>query len=157
LHSSSSLPQSTQEILHSSRLIDTNLNTSIDDVNCEVCKKKTLQKVSWSLKNDILGESSKNDFLLLEILRGEERSKHLTTDIIFDPAKVIIEDNIYQVIATAHHSGGISSGHWITKIKLRDNSWWLLDTLKSSPQKTISPGLQIDKGSLVLLLLMKFK
>jgi hypothetical protein len=125
-------------------------------VNCNICKRKTLQSIRWSLKNDIIEEDSpKNDFLLLEILRGEERSKLLTADVLFDPAKIKIEDTNYQVIATAHHSGGISAGHWITKIKLKDNSWWLLDSLKTFAQRTISPGLQADKGSLVFLLLMK--
>jgi len=85
-------------------------------VNCDVCKKKTIQTVHWSLKNDIIEENSpKNDFLLLEILRGEERSKLLTADVLFDPSKVKIEDTIYQIIATAHHTGGILTGHWITK------------------------------------------
>ena len=113
-------------------LTDANLNTSTDDVHSA-------------------------NIILLEILRGEERSKLFTADVSFDPSKVKIRKTVYQVIATAHHSGGISSGHWITKIKLKDNSWWLLDSLNTFAQKTISPGLQLDKGSLVFLLLMKIK
>ncbi len=126
------------------KLIEANLNTSTDDVHCGICKKRTRQNLSWFFSPDIL---------LLEILRGEERSKLFTADVSFDPSKVKIRKSVYQVIATAHHSGGISSGHWITKIKLKDNSWWLLDSLKTFAQKTISPRLQPDKGSLVSTLM----
>jgi hypothetical protein len=77
-------------------------------------------------------------------LRGEERST-LDSDVLFDPSKVKIEDTIYKIIGTAHHTGGILTGHWITKIKLKDTSWWLLDSLKTFAQRTISSGLQADK------------
>ena len=104
----------------------------------------------------LLKKTPNNGFLLLEILRGE-KSKLFTADVLFDPSKVKIEDAIYQIIATAQHNGESQPVIGSQKNKLKDNSWWLLDSLKTFAQRTISPGLQADKGSLVFLLLMKSK
>ena len=67
---------------------------------------------------------------------------HVKADILFNHALIDIRKVSYQVIATAHHTGEISSGHWTTKIKLQDQTWWLLDSLKTSALKGNPPGLR---------------
>ena len=107
-----------------------------------MCKIKTQQSVSWKLGND---------FILIELLRGEERAKKTHAKITYDPNGIIIQDQLYHLIASAHHTGSISSGHWITKIKAQKNLWFSLDGLKSVPIITK----QYDDGSLTFLLVMK--
>lgn len=128
-------------------IIEANLSTSISDVNCTICKQKTPQTVEWHLDND---------YLLLELLRGEERLINNThSSVTFNPAHIEFRKNRYHVIATSHHSGGIASGHWVTKIKMQDNTWWLLDSLNSSAEKTTSKNL--FNNDLIFILLMKIK
>ena len=102
------------------------------DVLCPICKKKTPQTVEWYLDND---------YLLLELLRGEERLKNIQSIVTFNPAHIEFRKSRYHVIATSHHSGGIASGHWVSKIKLQDNSWWLLDSLNPTAEKITTKDL----------------
>jgi len=57
----------------------------------------------------------------------------------------------YQVIATAHHAGGVSQGHWKSKLKIK-NDWIYMDSAITS---TSPPGDRRDDGSLSLLVLKR--
>ena len=126
-------------------LLTRNLKADIDDVYCPFCKIKTSQSLSWQLEND---------FVLLELLRGEERSKKIRGKVLFDPTGILIQGQRYQIIASSHHNGSISAGHWFTKVKTQKNVWWMLDGLNSEPALTNTPG-NFDDGSLTFLVLMK--
>ena|SRR5690242_18636952 len=58
---------------------------------------------------------------------------------------------IYDVIATCNHNGSLTTGHWFTKLRIKNDSWYRLDDLQSANTICGAPG--IYDATTVLLLL----
>ena len=125
-------------------LIDNNFDVKLEEVNCTVCRKKT---------NQVRKSTINGDFLIVELMRENRGLKVNRASIYFDANKILFprSSSTYQVIATAHHSGVISSGPW--KVKLKTSSGWIF--MDSGIVSTNPPGSQHDDGSLSLLILKK--
>ncbi len=61
-------------------------------------------------------------------------------------------DRRYNVIATCNHTGSIRSGHWLTKLRMKDDRWFALDDLQSAHSVVDAPG--VNDTSTVLLVLL---
>jgi len=137
-------PQTLRYSFSLKELIDYNFDVKLEAVNCTVCRKKTKQ-----VRRSTINE----DFLIVELMRGNQGLKVNRASINFDANKILFprSSSTYQVIATAHHSGVVSSGHW--KVKLQTSSGWIC--MDSKIASTTPPGSRHDDGSLSLLILKK--
>jgi hypothetical protein len=100
-------------------LIDYNFDVKLEDVNCIVCRTKTKQVRQSTVSEELV---------IIEIMRGTDGLRVNRASIIFDHKEINFprSTSSYQVIATAHHAGGVSQGHWKAKLKTR-SGWTFSD------------------------------
>ena len=94
---------------------------------------------------------------LIEIIRVTESKKHCwlknSASISFPLERVDLPgfSRSYRVVASCHHRGSLTGGHWFTKV-LTKHRWYELDDLKTKNLVTNPPGVK-DASAVVLLLI----
>jgi len=116
---------------------------------CGKCCRKTEQQIN--LEHD-------SDIIVLEIIRVSPnlRSpgwKKSTVSISFPLFGFSVPGTTrkYRIIATCHHRGGLSYGHWTTKLATARGDWYECDDLRPGNRITQAPG-TYDSSVVILLL-----
>jgi ubiquitin C-terminal hydrolase len=117
-------------------------------VHCAKCGIKTAHSSQREHHSDIL------IFEIIRVTKAKRNWAKHSIPISFPVNGLMLpsSDRKYNVIGTCNHTGSIRSGHWFTKLRMRDDRWFALDDLQSSHSVVDPPGLN-DTSTVLLVLL----
>ena len=113
----------------------------------------------WSGTNHKQKFEHGSECIIVEIIRvTEKRGYRLSwrknsTPISFPTTGISVPGTLrkYRIIATSHHHGSLSYGHWTTKLVMSNTKWYECNDLKKHNSFTQAPG---TADSSVVMLLM---
>jgi len=117
-------------------------------VNCAKCGVKTAHSSR---------REHHSDLLFLEIIRVSRANTYWSknyTCINFPLNGIVFpgSDRKYRVIATCNHKGTLHSGHWFTKLRMKENRWFALDDLQPKHLVTDAPGVRDSTTVLIAMI-----
>jgi len=119
-------------------------------VFCGQCGCKTSMGVSRTFSGKVV---------ILELMRGflrngTRRKNHAKVSFPLDGIMLPGSNEKFRVVASCHHSGNVSSGHWYSWIMLDKREWFEVNDLNAIHRRLSSVIVQRASKTVCLLLLI---